>query len=137
VLVLGVFLLLAESFSTKADKTGLARTGIFVLFWVFFLTFFTTSDPLTVDPGASLETRSFWSFYTADSIAMFFKRIALLTTMVVLVMSIEYRHVLARYIPGITPGAGTGEFYCLPIFTCAGLMFMASAVDFVMIFVSL
>ncbi|MGV3532668.1 MAG: NADH-quinone oxidoreductase subunit N [Chthoniobacteraceae bacterium] len=137
VLVLGVFLLLAESFSTKADKSGLARTGIFVLFWVFFLTFFTTSDPATVDPTASLETRSFWGFYTADSIAMFFKRIALLTTMIVLVMGIEYRHVLARFIPGITPGAGTGEFYCLPVFTCAGLMFMASAVDFVMIFVSL
>ena len=31
----------------------------------------------------------------------------------------------------------TGEFYCLPIFICAGLMFMASAVDFILIFVSL
>ncbi len=137
VLVLGVILLLAESFSKSEDKSGLARTGIFVLVWVFFLTFFTTSDPGALDPAASMETRSFWGFYTADAIAMFFKRIALLTTIIVLVMSIEYRHVLARFIPGVSPGAGTGEFYCLPIFTCAGLMFMASAVDFVMIFVSL
>ena len=34
-------------------------------------------------------------------------------------------------------GSGTGEFYALPVFTCAGLMFMASAVDFLFIFVSL
>src|SRR6478752_5696424 len=54
-----------------------------------------------------------------------------------LVMSLEYRTVLAKYIPGSTPGAGLGEFYSLPIFTCAGLMFMASAVDFLLIFVSL
>ena len=39
--------------------------------------------------------------------------------------------------PGGAPGAGVGEFYALPVFTCAGLMFMASAVDFVFIFVSL
>ena len=37
----------------------------------------------------------------------------------------------------MTPGAGLGEFYSLPVFTCAGLMFMASAVDFLLIFVSL
>src|SRR5262249_3620057 len=32
---------------------------------------------------------------------------------------------------------GLGEFFTIPIFTCAGLMWMASAIDFVMIFVSL
>jgi NADH-quinone oxidoreductase subunit N len=39
--------------------------------------------------------------------------------------------------PSERRGAGLGEFYVLPIFACAGLMWMASAVDFVMIFVSL
>ena len=73
----------------------------------------------------------------ADATAMFFKRIALLTTIVVLIMALEYKSVLAKFIPGITPGAGLGEFYSLPVFTCAGLMFMASAVDFLLIFVSL
>ena len=53
-------------------------------------------------------------------------------------MAIEYRQVLARFIPRAeTPGAGIGEFYALPVFTCAGLMFMASAIDFLLIFVSL
>src|SRR5678815_6032484 len=69
--------------------------------------------------------------------SLFFKRIALLTTIVVLVMSIEYRQVLVKYIPAATPGAGTPEFNTLPLFTCAGLMAMASAVDFLLIFVSL
>ncbi len=68
---------------------------------------------------------------------MFFKRIALVTTMVVLVMCLEYKGTIEKYIYGEKPGAGLGEFYALPVFTCAGLMFMASAVDFLLIFVSL
>ena len=131
VLVLGLFLLLAESFSKEGDKSWLARTGIFVLAIVFAWTFFTTGNP-PGEPGLG-----FWNFYSADTIAMFFKRIALLTTIVVLVMGVEYRGVLAKYIPGAAGGAGIGEFYCLPVLTCAGLMFMASAVDFLLIFVSL
>jgi NADH-quinone oxidoreductase subunit N len=132
VLCLGIFLLLAESFAKDGDKSWLARTGIFVLAVVFAWTFFTTGNP-PGEPGSG-----FWNFYSADAIAMFFKRIALLTTIIVLVMSIEYRPVLAKYIPGATAGdSGIGEFFCLPVLTCAGLMFMASAVDFLLIFVAL
>src|SRR5204863_994562 len=40
-------------------------------------------------------------------------------------------------VPGANPQSGLGEFFTLPLFTCAGLMWMASAIDFVMIFVSL
>ena len=72
VLVLGIFLLLAESFSKEGDKSWLARTGIFVLTIVFAWTFFTTGNP-PGEPGPG-----FWNFYSADAIAMFFKRIALL-----------------------------------------------------------
>src|SRR4029077_15173426 len=32
---------------------------------------------------------------------------------------------------------GLGEFFALPLLTCAGLMYIASAIDFVMIFVSI
>ncbi len=131
VLVLGLFLLLAESFSKEGDKSWLARTGIFVLLIVFAWTFFTTGNP-PGEPGLG-----FWNFYSADAIAMFFKRIAILTTIIVLVMGIEYRPVLAKFIPGSAGDSGIGEFFCLPVLTCAGLMFMASAVDFLLIFVSL
>lgn len=135
VLVLGFVLLLVESFSNAPDKSFLARAGAFVLFWVFALSFFTQGNPPL--PEGVIPTEGFWSFYSADPIAMFFKRIALATTVVVLIMSVEYRETLAKFVPGSRPGAGEGEFYCLPVLACAGLMFMASAVDFLMIFVSL
>ncbi len=131
VLILGIYLLLAESFSKDTDKNWMAFSSIFVLFWVFAFSFFTTGNP----PEG--HATGFWSFYSADPAALFFKRIALLTTIVVLAMSVEYKGTIERYIHGEKPGAGLGEFYALPVFTCAGLMFMASAVDFLLIFVSL
>ena len=79
----------------------------------------------------------FWSFYAADPLAIFFKRFALVTTILVLVMAIDYAPALRLGVPGANPHAGLGEFFTLPLFTCAGLMWMASAIDFVMIFVSL
>ena len=128
VLLLGIFMLLAESFSKTDDKRGLAKTAITILTALVGFSFFAKGNGDT-----DLAT----VFYSADASAMFFKRIALITTIVVLVMALEYKSVLAKFIPGVTPGAGVGEFYSLPVFTCAGLMFMASAVDFVLIFVSL
>jgi NADH-quinone oxidoreductase subunit N len=126
VLLLGIILLLAESFSKSDDKRGLAKIAIFVLFALIGFSFFARPDVGDLAP-----------FYVADATALFFKRIALLTTVVVLIMALEYKSVLVKFIPGLTPGAGLGEFYSLPVFTCAGLMFMASAVDFLLIFVSL
>ena len=124
VLLLGIYMLLVESFSRSDDKRALAMTAIAILSALIGFSFF--ADP-----------RSGNAFYAVDATAHFFKVLALLTTIVVLVMSLEYSSVLAKFIPGVTPGAGLGEFYSLPVFTCAGLMFMASAVDFILIFVSL
>ncbi|MDB6175590.1 MAG: NADH-quinone oxidoreductase subunit [Chthoniobacteraceae bacterium] len=128
VLSLGIFLLLAESFSRSEDKSWMARLSIVVLGVVFAWSFHTSGNA-----GIDLSK----AFYSADETALFFKRLALLTTMIVQVMAIEYGGVLARFIPSSKTGAGTGEFYALPVLTCAGLMFMASAVDFLLIFVSL
>jgi len=129
VLLLGIYMLLAESFSKSDDKRGLAKTAIVILIALIGFSFFAKVNPAGTDLAKV--------FYSADPIAFFFKRIALLTTIIVLIMSLEYKSVLAKFIPGVTPGAGLGEFYSLPVFTCAGLMFMASAVDFLLIFVSL
>ncbi len=128
VLLLGIVLLFAESFAKGPDKRWMAKLSIFILSIVFCWTFFTTGDT-----GVDLTK----AFYSADPTALFFKRIALLTTIIVLVMATEYRGILARGVPGERPGDGTGEFFALPVFTCAGLMFMASAIDFLLIFVSL
>src|SRR5688572_29663251 len=131
VLILGVVMLFAEAFARGADRSGLARAAIAVLAITLGFSFFPTPAPEVIPAS------SYWNFYSIDATAMFFKRIALATTILVLVMSLEYRHVLAKYIPGTEPGRGTGEFYTLPVFICAGLMFMASAVDFILIFVAL
>jgi len=128
VLLLGIAMLLVESFSKTEDKRGLARTAIAILSALVGFSFFAKGN------GDADVAKI---FYSADPTALFFKRLALVTTIVVLVMSLEYKAVLAKFLPSARPGAGIGEFYSLPVFTCAGLMFMASAVDFILIFVSL
>src|SRR5438477_10872807 len=52
-------------------------------------------------------------------------------------MMIDYAPVVRDSFPGSSLQAGLGEFLAVPIFTCAGLMYMASAIDFIFIFVSL
>ncbi len=131
VLILGVLMLLFEMFADQIDKRTFAYTGMLGLATVFLATFFLSSTPSqTADAG-------FWSFYTADPLAIFFKRFSLVTTICVLAMMIDYAPVVRDSIPGASPQAGLGEFFALPVFTCAGLMWMVSAIDFVMIFVSL
>jgi NADH-quinone oxidoreductase subunit N len=55
----------------------------------------------------------------------------------VVIMMIDYAPVLRSSFSGTTPQAGLGEFVALPLFTCAGLMYLVSAIDFVFIFVAL
>lgn len=129
VVVVGLLILLVEAFATKIDKRSLAMAGIIGLTGVLVATFFLAPSPL--------EATGFWSFYTADAMAIFFKRFAIVTTILVLIMMIDYAPVVRQSIHGATHQSGLGEFFALPLFTCAGLMWMASATDFVMIFVSL
>src|SRR5262249_25051250 len=79
----------------------------------------------------------FWTFYTADRLAILFKQYALLTTILVLIMVLDYAPVVHSSFPGAAPQTGLGEFVALPLFTCAGLMYLVSAIDFIFIFVAL
>jgi NADH-quinone oxidoreductase subunit N len=128
--VLGLVVLLLEAFAENLPRRVLAIISIVGLALIFLGTFFLSQSPSPADSG-------FWSFYTADALALFFKRFALVTTILVLLMMIDYAPVVSAFVHGARPQAGLGEFYALPIFTCAGLMWMASAIDFIMIFVSL
>src|SRR5947208_15971579 len=129
VLVLGMVILMAEAFATNVDKRVLAFTAIAGLAIVLLATFF-------VDPSTSpSQATGFWSFYTADRLSIFFKRFARLTTLFVLILLIDYAPVVRTSFPGTQDGLG--EFFAVPIFTCAGLMYLVSAIDFVFIFVSL
>jgi NADH-quinone oxidoreductase subunit N len=128
VVVLGMTVLMLEAFATKMDKRVLASAGIVGLTIVLIGTFFLAPNPPEQASG-------FWSFYTADPLSIFFKRFALVTTILVLVMMTDYAPALRRLAGTTTPALG--EFFALPILTCAGLMYIVSAIDFVMIFVSI
>lgn len=128
VLFLGIVLLLADAFFPTMDKRNLAYIAIVWLAGFFVGTLFLQPTALWAVPAG---------FYIADPLGIFFKQFALVATILTLVLSIEYAPVVERYVPGSKPGAGLGEFFILPVFTCAGLMWMASAADFVMIFCAL
>ena len=129
VLVLGMVILLVEAFATKIDKRILAFAAIAGLAIVLLASCFVTPFP---SPN---QATGFWSFYTADRLSIFFKQFALLTTIFVLIMMIDYAPVVRSSFPGTQDGLG--EFFAVPIFTCAGLMYLVSAIDFVFIFISL
>lgn len=124
VLVLGVVILMFEAFLKNIDKRALAYAAIGGLTAVLIATWFLGPSPM-VD-----QASGFWSFYTADPLSIFFKRFALITTILVTIMMIDYA-------PESTSSFALGEFFALPIFTCAGLMYLVSAIDFIMIFVAL
>ena len=89
VLVTGIFLLIYESFADDREKNFVAGLGIAGLTVVFIGSFFAIQSPAVTGLG--------WhQFYTADPLALFFKRIALLTTIVVLIISLEYRDVVRQ-----------------------------------------
>jgi NADH-quinone oxidoreductase subunit N len=131
VLVLGMVILMIEAFAGKIDKRVLAFAAIIGLAIVLLASFFVAPSPSP--PHAT----GLWSFYTADRLAIFFKQFALLTTILVLIMMIDYAPVVCSFFPGAAPHTGLGEFLALPLFTCAGLMYLVSAIDFVFIFVAL
>jgi NADH-quinone oxidoreductase subunit N len=128
VLIFGMVVLTLEAFAPRMNKQTLAYIAIASLAVVLIATWFVKSTPMT---GSAT---GFWSFYTADSLSIFFKRFALVTTILVLITMIDYTPVVEAETSG---RSGLGEFFALPMFTCAGLMYLVSAIDFVMIFVSL
>ena len=71
---------------------------------------------------------AFGKMFVLDSLALFFKRFFLCAAVAVLLMSVEF----ADRIEG-----GIAEYYALILFALSGMMFAASANDFILVFVSL
>ncbi len=78
-----------------------------------------------------------WNFYQFDALARFYKVFALVCTMLVVLLSVDYRKILARFTDHPGSENGTGEYYALPVFACAGMMLLASAKDLAGAFVAL
>src|SRR5437899_1004586 len=129
VLVLVITILLLETFAAKIAKKTFAYAGVVGLTAVLLASFFLAPEPSTQQAGG------FWNFYTADALSTFFKRFTLVTTIIVLVMMVDYAPALRK--ADESTSANLGEFFSLPLLTCAGLMYLVSAVDFIFIFVSL
>ena len=125
----GLLLLMFEAFS-KGNKSRIgliAAAGLAVILGMLLC-----PAPCCYEVPAWMER-----FYDDNSVARFYKIIAVLSTILVLLMAVDFRKVLAKFSASDDSGSGTGEFYCLPVFACAGLMWMASATDLVSIFVAL
>lgn len=131
VVALGIFVLLAEAFAPRQSKSYLGWISILGLLMVLALLIFAA-----VPPEAG-QDREIDRFYSGDSSAYFFKGLSLVITALVLLMAIDYRKTLARFTENPGNEDGIGEFYSLPLFACAGMMWMASAKDLVMAFVAL
>lgn len=71
---------------------------------------------------------AFNNSYVLDPLALYFKRFFLLTAVFVLLMAVDFADRIA---------VGIAEFYALILFALSGMLFAASANDFIMVFVSL
>jgi NADH-quinone oxidoreductase subunit N len=121
VIALGVVLLLADLFMPPERRRFLGYAAIAAL-GLLLLT------SLSGYGSCSLTGMAFHGAFVEDGLAVFFKRFFIVATMLVLIMSVEFSGQIA---------AGISEYYSLIIFALAGMLFAASANDFVMLFVSI
>lgn len=131
---LGLVLLLWEAFAAPKKKATLALIGALGLTLVLALLILGACCPCTAQ-----QTVPSWMdrFYSNDGYAIFFKGFALVSTILVLFMSFDFSKIVNKFTSPDNSDTNSGEFYCLPVFACAGLMWMASATDLVSIFVAL
>jgi NADH-quinone oxidoreductase subunit N len=71
---------------------------------------------------------AFNGMFVEDALAVFFKRFFIIATILVLFMAVEFSDRIK---------VGISEYYSLIVFALAGMLFAASANDFVMLFVSI
>ena len=128
IVCLGIFLLMLDAFWPRLEKPVIGWIAIGGVLVVFAASFCLGDVPWALSASG---------FYRLDASALFFKQIALLATALTILTAMDYSPVFCRYVPAAVPGAGLGEFYTLPLFACAGMMWMASAADFIMVFVAL
>ncbi len=129
--ILGIALLLLEAFGAGRGKRMLGPLAVGGLAVILVLTL------LVKGPATGAAENGTWLVYAFDPLARCYKVLALACTIGVTLLSIDYREILGRYTEDPVNRGGTGEFLVLPVFACAGMMWMASARDMVGAFVAL
>jgi len=125
--ILGLVLLMIEAFAPDISRRTLAAVSIggVALALILFCTVAshdTASLPAFVQPWMKL-----------DSLAIFYKGLALVITLLVLWLT----HECAPYLTQYTVDKRVSELFSLPLIVCAGMMWMAAATDLVTVFVAL
>jgi NADH-quinone oxidoreductase subunit N len=120
VIGLALAILLADLWTPQRFKSYLGCVAIAGLLVILVATFFGV--------GGGHGATGFHGMFVRDGLALFFKRLFLISAVVVIVMGAEFGDRIAM---------GIGEFYSVTLLALAGMMFAASADDFVMVFVAL
>ena len=133
---LGIFLLVAEAFVPGKQKSWVGLIAVVGLLVVLGMTIW------AIGPDKSLEAKAWtkyalWDLYKFDATARFYKILALVAAIFVLILAIDYRSILSRYTGETNDESGTGEYYSLIVIATAAMMWMASAKNLSMLFVSL
>lgn len=121
VIALGVVLLLADLFTPPERRRFLGYAAIAAL-GLLLLT------SLSGHGSCSLAGTAFHGAFVEDGLAVFFKRFFMVAAILVLIMAVEFSDRIAT---------GISEYYSLVVFALSGMLFAASANDFVMLFVSI
>jgi NADH-quinone oxidoreductase subunit N len=121
VIALGVVLLLADLFMPPERRRFLGYAAIAAL-GLLLLT------SLSGYGSCSQTGTAFNGAFVEDGLAVFFKRFFIIAAILVLFMSVEFSDCIVT---------GISEYYSLIIFALSGMLFAASANDFVMLFVSI
>jgi len=121
VVALGLVVLLADLWLPAERRKMLGYAAAAALGLLFLNTF--TSHCSCASVG-----EAFGGMFVQDGLSVFFKRFFLLAAVLVLITAVEFSDRIA---------AGVSEYYSLIIFALAGMLFAASANDFVMLFVSI
>jgi len=132
---LGIALLMLEAFGPRDSKKAIGICAAFGLGFILIVSFFAIGPD--AKPDANWAQWPLWDFYSYDPLARFYKTFALVCTILVVLMSVDFSSILARFTDHPDSEAATGEYYALPVFACAGMMWMASAKDLAGAFVAL
>jgi NADH-quinone oxidoreductase subunit N len=117
VVALGLGLLLADLWTPREHKKTLGYIAAAILTSLLIGTFFVSAP----------DAAAFGGTFVLDGFALFFKRFFLLAAILVLVITVSFSD---RVLAGIS------EYYALIVFALAGMLFVASANDFILMFVS-
>lgn len=118
VVILAVAILLGDLWTHAPQKRNLGYAAAFGLILIFIFSFL----------GKAETGLAFNNMLVVDDLALFFKRFFLTAAIIVIFIAIEFADRIQIAI---------SEFYSLILFALVGMMFAASANDFVLVFVAL